>query len=71
MGAFGLVFFLMFITMAALKFLTYRFLMHRRHRLFCMAVAGITCLGIPWGTALGVCTFLVMNRRSVERLFQD
>jgi hypothetical protein len=71
MGAFGMVFFLMFVTMAVLKFLTYRFLLQRRHRLFCMTVAAITCLGIPWGTALGVCTFLVMNRRSVEALFKD
>jgi len=34
-----------------------------------MATAALTCLGIPWGTVLGVCTFLVLERPSVAALF--
>ena len=36
-----------------------------------MVVAGFGCLEVPYGTALGVCTFLVLNRRSVEKVFDQ
>lgn len=42
----------------------------RRHRLFCQIVAALSCLQIPWGTAIGVCTFMVLNRPSVKALFE-
>jgi hypothetical protein len=32
-------------------------------------VAGISCLGIPYGMFLGVCTFMVLGRDSVVGLF--
>jgi hypothetical protein len=70
-GIFGIGFFIVMVTAATLKFLTYRFLTQRRHRIFCMVIAGFSCLELPYGTALGVCTFLVMNRRSVEQMFQS
>jgi len=68
---FGVGFFVVMITAATLKFLTYRCLSQRRRRVFCMVVAGFGCLEVPYGTALGVCTFLVLNRRSVERSFDQ
>ncbi|HOX27123.1 MAG TPA: hypothetical protein PLL30_15495 [Candidatus Krumholzibacteria bacterium] len=40
----------------------------RRHT-FCMVVAGIACLGVPLGTALGVCTLVILNRNDVRQLF--
>jgi hypothetical protein len=70
-GIFGIGFFVVMITAAVLKFLTYRFLKERRNRIFCLVIAGFSCLELPYGTALGVCTFLVMNRRSVEELFRS
>ena len=68
-AVFGAVFFVAMIIAATLKFLVYRWLGERRHRVFCMVVAGLSCLEVPWGTALGVCTFLVLNRRTVEKTF--
>jgi hypothetical protein len=70
-AVFGVAFFIVMITAATLKFLTYRWLAQRRHRVFCMVVAGFGCLEVPYGTALGVCTFLVLNRRSVENAFDQ
>ncbi len=55
--------------LAALKLATARALRTRRHRMLCMATGALSCLGIPWGTALGVCTFLVLERPSVAALF--
>ncbi len=58
----------------AFAFLTYfagRNLGERRHRIFCMVVAALTCLSIPFGTVLGVCTIMVLNRPSVEGLFDQ
>ena len=66
----GIGFFVVMATAATLKFFAYRFLKERRHRIFCLVIAGFSCLEMPYGTVLGVCTFLVMNRRSVEQWFQ-
>jgi uncharacterized protein YybS (DUF2232 family) len=68
-GVFGLFFFVILLTMGILKFLTYRRLKERRSRVFCMVVAGISCLSIPYGTLLGVFTFVVLSRPSVMELF--
>lgn len=50
-------------------FLTARGLRDRRRRVFCLVIAAISCLYIPWGTALGICTFIVLGRGSVKALF--
>lgn len=50
-------------------FLTGRWLAQHRHRLFCQIIAGISCLGFPYGTALGIFTFFVVNRPEARRLF--
>ena len=42
----------------------------RRRRVFCLVIAGISCLQVPWGTAVGVCAILVLNRPSVIALFE-
>ena len=54
---------------AALQVLTGFWIRKRRRRVLCMVVAGITCLGIPYGTLLGVLTFIVLGRSSVGRCF--
>src|SRR5260370_11463091 len=57
----------------AVTFLTYftgRSLRDRRHRVFCLIIAAICCLQIPWGTAIGVCTFMVLSRPSVRAQFE-
>jgi hypothetical protein len=69
-GIIGLVIFLLLITIAILKFRTARCIKRRGSRTFCMVVAAISCLEIPYGTLLGVFTFLVLGRNSVESLFE-
>ena len=70
-GLFGVAIFAILMTLGVLKLLTYRSLKQRRSRTFCMVVAGISCLGIPYGTLLGVFTFLVLSRPSVKALFSN
>lgn len=41
----------------------------RRARVFSLVVAGVNCLAFPFGTALGVFTFIVLLRDSVEQLY--
>jgi MFS family permease len=42
-----------------------------RGRVFSLVIAGLNCLLIPFGTALGICTFIVLLRESVRKLYQD
>jgi hypothetical protein len=67
--AFGAAAFVLFASITTLKFFAAHFLRKRRHRVFCLVVAGLTCLGIPYGTVLGVCTLLVLERKSVVAEF--
>jgi hypothetical protein len=53
-----------------LTFYTGRNLAQHRHHMFCIVVAALTCLSVPWGTAVGVCTIIVLNRPGVKALFQ-
>jgi hypothetical protein len=68
-GLFGIGIFSVMVVLAVLKFIAARRLSQRRARTLCMIVAGVTCFGIPVGTVLGVFTFLVLSRPSVEREF--
>ena len=68
--AFGLGFTIVGLGLAALKLRVARCLRERRGRAFCMIIAAICCVGIPYGTVLGVFTFLVLGRPSVSELFQ-
>lgn len=69
MALFGLGFTLAMLCLAALKVGVARCLKRRRARIFCLIVAGICCLGLPYGTVLGVLTFLVLGRPTVSRMF--
>ena len=42
----------------------------KRSRVFCMVIAGIGCLEFPYGTLLGVFSFIVLGRNSVRLLFE-
>jgi hypothetical protein len=41
----------------------------RRSYTFCLVVAGVECVIMPFGTVLGVFTIIVLMRESVKRLF--
>jgi hypothetical protein len=43
-----------------------RCISRRRHHTFSLVMAGINCLSIPLGTALGVFTFIVLLRPTVK-----
>jgi hypothetical protein len=57
-------------TFSALVITAGRFLARRKHHLFCLIVAGVSCAWVPLGTALGVFTLIVLLRPSVKELFQ-
>lgn len=57
-------------TIATLKILAGFWIRQRRRRVACMVVAAIGCLELPYGTLLGVWTFLVLTRPSVAVLFE-
>ncbi len=54
---------------AGLVLATGRFLAGRKHYTFCLVVAAVECVFIPFGTILGVFTIIVLNRESVKQLF--
>lgn len=68
-GVFGFGIFALMVVLAVLKFVVAKRLSQRRSRILCLVVAGLSCFGIPFGTALGVFTFLVLLRPSVIRVF--
>jgi hypothetical protein len=47
-----------------------RFLQRRRHYMFCMVMAVISCLNVPLGTVLGIFTIVVLSRSGVQKMFQ-
>ncbi len=69
-GIFGGVFFLVLACIAAAKFRTAYCIKKRKGRTFCTVIAALSCLGIPYGTCLGVFTFIVLGRPGVGRLFR-
>jgi hypothetical protein len=70
MGWFFIVFAAAFIlcglTMAALTALAGRYLRQRRRYTFCLVIAAIECLFMPFGTVLGVFTLIVLARNGVR-----
>ena len=53
----------------ALNLVAARYLAVRKGKVFCSVIAGINCLYLPLGTALGVFTFIVLGRPSVTAIF--
>jgi hypothetical protein len=57
------------LTGLVLNVLSGLFLLQKRNRLFSLIIGGLNCLQIPFGTALGVFTILVLSRDSVRQLY--
>lgn len=66
---FGSVALLIGLTLGVLTILSGRRMTRRRGRTFSLVVAGVNCLSVPFGTALGVFTFIVLMRDSVRHLY--
>ncbi|WKZ34675.1 MAG: hypothetical protein QY332_13725 [Anaerolineales bacterium] len=47
------------------------FLGKQQRYMFCMVMAGISCIFTPFGTVLGVFTLIVLLRPAVRELFND
>jgi hypothetical protein len=57
-------------TMGGLTIYSGRCISRRRNRTFSLVMAGINCLSIPLGTALGVFTFIVLMQPSVTAEYE-
>jgi len=69
-GAFAVFGVLVLAALVTSKVLAAGWLRKRRHRVATMVVAAITCLEVPYGTALGVLTFIALARPSVRALYE-
>ena len=65
-GAFWLLVALSFVAAAIVAGVS---LLKTRRYTFCLVVAAVACLFVPFGTILGVSTLVVLNRPSVKALF--
>lgn len=59
------------LTVAILLIIAGRYLKRHKRRVFCLVVAGISCLMMPIGTVLGVFTIIVLSRPTVKTLFDE
>ena len=57
-------------TLGILTIASGRRLARRRSRVFSMVVAGLNCISVPFGTTLGVFTFIVLARDSVRLAYE-
>jgi len=57
------------LTMAACLFRSARCLKDRRSWTWCVVVAALSCLSVPFGTVLGVFTLIVLTRAPVKAAF--
>jgi hypothetical protein len=70
-AAIGSVFLVLGLTFAFLTFFAGRSIRDRRRRVFCQIMGGLNCLQVPFGTVMGVCTIMVLNRPEVKLLFEN
>lgn len=59
------------LTLAALLLMLARRLRQRRGHVFCLVVSGLSCLSIPFGTALGVFSLVVLLKPPIKALFES
>jgi hypothetical protein len=65
----GIVFLLIFLSLAICMILSGRFLAKRSRYWFSFVIAGVECLFTPFGTMLGIFTIIVLLRTSVKSLY--
>lgn len=53
-----------------LNLIAWRSLKSRRHRIFTLVLSGLNCLWVPFGTVLGIFTFIVLLRPTVRELYE-
>ena len=65
----GAVFILLGWSLAVCIIVAGRKLKRRKNRVFCMVVAGIECVFMPFGTVLGVFTLIALSKDSIKEIF--
>jgi hypothetical protein len=56
---------------AGLNIIAGRCISRRKRRTLCLIVSGINCLNAPFGSALGVSSFMVLGKPAVKSLFES
>lgn len=69
--SFAAVFITLGLSLAAFMLAAGRFLAQRRNYTFCLVMAGVECIFMPFGTVLGVFTIIILMRESVKQQFID
>jgi len=67
----GLFFVVIGFSMALCIIFAGRKLKQRKSRTFCMVVAGVECIFMPFGTVLGVFTLITLNKESIIQIFAE
>lgn len=65
----GVLFFVIGEVIAVVLILSGYHINHRTGYMFSLVVAALSCLNMPVGTVLGVCTLIVLNRDSVKAAY--
>ena len=65
----GTVFILLGWSLAVCIIVAGRKLKRRKNRVFCMVVAGLECMFMPFGTVLGVFTLIALSKDSIKEIF--
>jgi hypothetical protein len=66
---FGVVGMVVGLTLGILNIVSGRRIAARRSRVFSFVIAGINCMSFPFGTALGVFTFILLSKEPVKAMY--
>lgn len=58
-------------TLAICTFIAGRCLARQTHYTYCLVIAALACLFMPFGTVLGIFTIIVLVRPSVKAMFES
>ena len=67
----GTVFIVLGWSMAVCIIVAGRKLKQHKNRMYCMVIAGVECVFMPFGTILGVFTLIELNKDSVKEIFAE
>jgi len=59
------------LTFSICLFIAGRFLHKRRHYTYCLVMAALACMFMPFGTVLGVFTIILLMKENVKQMFSD
>lgn len=66
----GVIFAIVVLAFAIMTFLSARWISKRKNRMFSFVWACILCINVPFGTALGVATVIILSKESVIKEYE-